>query len=139
MNGNKEQHQIGFGVTAIVLNFIFLLLDFDVDTMFYGTVFLGFYFIIGLLSMIYNKLNNDETYRHADNPEEKHFHDAALDMGTRYWSAVTLPLNHRGTEPSRYLNQDEEQLVINTLQWLGSPVGQSWLREMGYEKQEPKK
>jgi len=77
-----------------------------------------------------------KTYRHADNPEEKRFHDAALDMVTRHWSAVTIPLNDRGTEPSRYLTEDEEQLVINTLQWLGSPVGQSWLRDMGYESKD---
>jgi hypothetical protein len=79
-------------------------------------------------------------YRHADNPEEKRFYDAALDMGTRHWSAVTLPLNDRGTAPSRSLDEDEEQLVINTIQWLGSPVGQGFLRDMGYEKKiEPEK
>ena len=74
-----------------------------------------------------------KSYRHLDNPEEKRFHDAAKQMETSMLSAITLPLNDRGTEPSRYLNEDEEQLVINTLQWLGSPVGQSWLRELGYE------
>lgn len=81
-----------------------------------------------------------KTYRHLDNPEEKRFHDAAKQIGTPMLSAITLRLNDRGTAPSRYLTEDEEQLVINTLQWLGSPVGQSWLRELGYEKKlEPQK
>lgn len=82
----------------------------------------------------------NKKYRHADNPEEKRFYDAAMDMENRHWSAVTLPLNDRGTEPSRCLTEDEKQLVINTIQWLGSPVGQGFLRDMGYEKKaEPEK
>jgi len=75
-----------------------------------------------------------KTYRHSDNPEEKRFYDAALELGTSILSAITLPLNDRGTGACRHLTFDEEQLVINTLQWLGSPVGQSWLEELGYKK-----
>ena len=77
----------------------------------------------------------NKIYRHRDNPEEKRFFDAALEMGSRHWAAVVLPLNDHGTAPSRSLTEDEEQIVINTIQWLGSPVGQTFLRDMGYEKE----
>lgn len=43
----------------------------------------------------------NKIYRHADNPEEKRFFDAALEMGARHWAAVVLPLNDRGTAPNK--------------------------------------
>ena len=79
-------------------------------------------------------MKGNKAYRHEDNPEEKRFHDAASNMGVGTLSQITLPLNDRGTEPVRYLTVEEEVLVINTLQWLGSPVGQCFLRDMGYQK-----
>jgi hypothetical protein len=79
-------------------------------------------------------MQGNKTYRHADNPLEKQFHDAAVDMGVSMLSNIVLPLNDRGTGPKRYLTPEEETIVINTLQWLGSPVGQSFLRENGFEK-----
>jgi hypothetical protein len=85
-------------------------------------------------------LKGNKEYRHEQNPEEKRFHDAVIDMGARHWSSVTLPLNDTGTAPSRYLEEDERVLVTNTIQWLGSPVGQNFLRDMGYvNKYEPDK
>ena len=80
-------------------------------------------------------MKGNKAYRHEHNPEEKRFHDAAANMGVGTLSQITLPLNERGTDPVRYLTVGEEVIVVNTLQWLGSPVGQAWLKEMGYEKQ----
>lgn len=81
-------------------------------------------------------MKGNKTYRHAENPEEKRFHDEAVNMGTSQLSAMTLPMNDTGIAPKGYLNKEEEIIVINTLQWLGSPVGQRFLRGMGYEKDE---
>lgn len=79
-------------------------------------------------------MKGNKIHRHKDNPEEKRFHDEAVNMGNATLSVITLPLNERGTEPSEYLNEKEEIITINTFQWFGSPVGQAFLRDMGYEK-----
>lgn len=76
-------------------------------------------------------------YRFNDNPEEKKFAVA--------WEA----LNDRPTAPCqvntlRYVLGDgmrpveptprEREVVATVIQWLGSPVGQCWLRDLGYER-----
>ena len=83
-------------------------------------------------------MKGNKIYRHKDNPEEERFFDAANEMGVGMLSQITLPLNDRGTDSVRLLSVEEEVIVINTLQWLGSPVGQSFLAELGYEKTEGK-
>jgi hypothetical protein len=78
-----------------------------------------------------------KTYRHEQNPEEKRFHDNFIadichdDMQ----SAIIFEPKDGGLAPSELLTPRENKIVISAMQWLGSPVGQSFLREMGYEKQ----
>ena len=81
-------------------------------------------------------MEGNKTYRHKQNPEEKRFHDEfIMQHGDRDMSAIVLEPNETGIAPSRYLTSEEEKIVISAMQWLGSPLGQSFLRDMGYEKQ----
>jgi len=88
-------------------------------------------------------MEGNKTYRHKDNPEEKRFHDNFIKdiCHDNMMSAIVFEPKDGGLSPSRYLTEDEEKIVISTIQWLGSPVGQSFLREMGYVKkpEAPKK
>lgn len=80
-------------------------------------------------------MKGNKTYRHKQNPEEKLFHDTFISQhGDRDMSAIVLEPNKSGTAPSRYLTPEEEKIVISAMQWLGSPLGQCFLRDMGYEK-----
>ena len=84
-------------------------------------------------------MKGNKTYRHKQNPEEKRFHDEfIMQHGDRDMSAIVLEPNDRGTAPSRYLTPEAESIVISAMQWLGSPLGQSFLRDMGYEKKPEK-
>lgn len=75
-----------------------------------------------------------KVYRHADNPEEKLFHDKFAEFDLENASAITLPLNEHGTAPKEYLTDREHKIVLSAIQWLGSPVGQGFLNELGYKK-----
>ena len=39
----------------------------------------------------------------------------------------------KGSTPNDFLSYREEQVVFSLIQWLGTHVGQSFLRECGYE------
>jgi hypothetical protein len=81
-------------------------------------------------------MEGNKVYRHEQNPEEKRFHDEFIRQhGDRDMSAIVLEPNKTGTAASRYLTPEEEGIVISGMQWLGSPLGQCFLRDMGYEKQ----
>jgi len=76
-------------------------------------------------------------YRLADNPEEKRFakkwqkHND--DGNTLAWLLDPERGNSwRPTEPS---DRDVE-VAATVMQWLGSPVGQGFLRDLGYERSE---
>jgi dipeptidyl aminopeptidase/acylaminoacyl peptidase len=73
-----------------------------------------------------------KTYRHKDNPKEKELHDNFIKEHGKNMSLITYPLNDHGVSPSKHLTEHEEQLVITTIQWLGSPVGQSFLERCGF-------
>jgi hypothetical protein len=80
-----------------------------------------------------------KTYRHKDNPAEKVFHDKFIELFSYDHddiSRVVFSSDERtgGMMPRDYLNPREEQIVISTIQWLGSPVGQNFLIECGFKK-----
>lgn len=74
-------------------------------------------------------------YRFAENPEEKHFADA--------WDAEHGPMGvgllahllGDGITPGFPTTRDHV-VAATVIQWLGSPVGQVWLRDLGYERRE---
>ena len=74
-------------------------------------------------------------HRFRDNPEEKRFAEA--------WEEVNVHgqmINHlldrrtvyQGSPP--VASDIERTTAATVIQWLGSPVGQHWLRELGYER-----
>lgn len=79
--------------------------------------------------------NLSKKYRHESNPEEKEFHDEFIN---RYgkdvdFDRIAFP-SKNGSDPVSLLNEREKQIMINTIQWLGSPVGQGFLRDLGFVK-----
>ena len=84
-------------------------------------------------------MKTNKEYRFKDNPKEKEFHDKFIEMfkrdssANRCLSAIIFGWeNDNQTTPERYLTDDEENICLNLIQWLGSPVGQSFLKECGF-------
>ena len=76
-----------------------------------------------------------KTYRHESNPKEKELHDKFIKeyIDCEKWTCpVDLLIFPSCMLPSDYLSDREKQIVISTIQWLGSPVGQSFLRDCGF-------
>lgn len=83
--------------------------------------------------------NLKKHYRFHDNPDEKRFHDTfreEFETDVKKSQIVFPSLD--GITPISFLNEREIQIVENTIQWLGSPVGQTFLRNCGFEKREKK-
>ena len=66
------------------------------------------------------------TYRHGDNPMEKSFHDTFLKEFKNKFHQVALPVERN------YSTQEEDKIILSAIQWLGSPVGQSFLNKNGF-------
>jgi len=80
-------------------------------------------------------MKTNKKYRFNDNPKEKELHDKFIDMfeNNKTLSAIIFGWeNDRQITPSRYLTENEENICLNLIQWLGSPVGQSFLLECGF-------
>lgn len=88
-------------------------------------------------------MKTNKEYRFKDNPKEKEFHDNFIDMFTHDRSAnVTLSAiifgweNDRQNYPKEFLTDKEENICLNMIQWLGSPVGQGFLEKCGFINKE---
>lgn len=84
-------------------------------------------------------MKSNKEYRFKDNPKEKEFHDKFKEMFERDNSAnKTLSAivfgweNDRQQYPKYYLSENEEDICLNLIQWLGSPVGQGFLESCGF-------
>ena len=79
-----------------------------------------------------------KTYRHEINPREKELHDKFIkehiNKDTDF--IVFRPANDTQTYAVDELSDREKQIMISTIQWLGSPVGTSFLRDCGFKKEE---
>lgn len=76
-------------------------------------------------------------YRFTDNPEEKRFAEAwAAENGPARRTSLLSHLLGDGVRQATPSMRDE-RVAATVIQWLGSPVGQSWLRELGYERRTP--
>ena len=74
-------------------------------------------------------------YRFKNNPQEKVFHDKFQEYFPHLTSLeqIIFPLNNYGSR-SGTITKHESDLIISVIQWLGSHVGQSFLKECGFEK-----
>lgn len=78
-----------------------------------------------------------KTYRHNDNPKEKELHDKFIKdfvepNGAIALEQIAMPIDGNGN-PTEYLTERQAEIMITTIQWLGSPVGQNFLRSCGFE------
>ena len=73
-------------------------------------------------------------YRFPTNPIEKAFVEAFLKGYSARNNMDLLVFGHPPTSqsPRDFLNEREQEIVVSTIQWLGSPVGQSFLDELGF-------
>lgn len=77
-----------------------------------------------------------KTYRHESNPKEKELHDKFLKNYNRNGHEMDLMVfghDSQSSRPNDYLTDKEKKIVLSTIQWLGSPVGQGFLRECGFD------
>mgnify|MGYP003657566919 CR=1 FL=1 len=75
-----------------------------------------------------------KTHRHERNPQEKIFHDKFIVNNQQSCYVDTLVFGHRESSmmPNDYLTDREKMIVLNAIQWLGSPVGEHFLDQCGY-------
>lgn len=85
-------------------------------------------------------MQSHKKYRFENNPKEKEFHDKFIEMldhgmGSRNLSAMIFGWSDDTQHsPKEYLTEREEEICLNLIQWLGSPVGQGFLRDCGFEE-----
>ena len=81
-----------------------------------------------------------KTYRHKDNPIEKKLHNKFIEWYVNDHSNMDLlvfpPANDQQTRAEDTLSDREKRIVITMVQWMGTPLGQSLLRECGFEQVE---
>lgn len=81
------------------------------------------------------ELESNKPYRFKQNPEEQFIHDMFIfENSGMDLSLLVFEQNSGGMTPSKYLSIDETKIVLSTIQWLGSHVGNSFLNKIGYTK-----
>lgn len=80
------------------------------------------------------ELKGFKTYRHESNPVEEALHNKFIKEFNNgiAMEQIALPMKENGF-PVEYLTDREKQIMISTIQWLGSPVGQSFLGNCGFD------
>lgn len=85
-------------------------------------------------------MDSFKNYRFKTNPKEKEFFDKFLKHHNRDgytdMDNIVFGTDERGIRPAQYLTDREKKVVLSTIQWLGSPVGQSFLNDCGFELKE---
>jgi hypothetical protein len=76
-----------------------------------------------------------KTYRHPTNPQEKIFHDKFIELygEIRESSQIVFMVDGKGI-PKNYTTKEQRDLMVTTIQWLGSPVGMEFLKKCGFKK-----
>lgn len=85
--------------------------------------------------MKYKRPSGLHTYRFAENPEEQKFYDAWANENDRPNNnhGILDYLLGNGIRPVESSVRDHV-VAATVVQWLGSPVGQCFLRDLGYIK-----
>lgn len=80
-------------------------------------------------------MKGTKTHRHNSNPLEMQFHDSFIKECSTYDDMARIGLGTTdGIRPIDHLTEREEEIMINTIQWLGSPVGQQFLIDNGFSR-----
>ena len=77
-------------------------------------------------------MKGNKTYRHSRNELEKKIHDSFIKSHINDIDMICIESDD-GITPNRYLTDNEKSIVISSIQWLGSPVGQMFLEENGFK------
>lgn len=81
-------------------------------------------------------MKGTKQYRFENNPLEKEFHDEFIkrfgEEGRckETLCAIIFGWNASQTQPEKFLTEEEETICVNLIQWLGSPVGQGFIRDV---------
>jgi hypothetical protein len=77
-------------------------------------------------------------YRFQSNPQEKVFVDTFLEDNRSFkdMSLIVFGSKPNSDNPKEFLSEREHSIVISTIQWLGSPVGQNFLQSCGFQPDE---
>lgn len=71
-------------------------------------------------------------YRHQNNPKEEEFYNKFSEKSDLTISLIVTG-SRDGQTPVKFLDEEEIRIAKGTIQWLGSPVGQGFLSECGFE------
>lgn len=80
-------------------------------------------------------IQSNKMHRLDKNPQEKTFLEVFNDQHTKQNNDVDLIVfghEENSFTPKDYLNDREKIIVVSTIQWLGSPVGQGFLNNCGF-------
>jgi len=84
-------------------------------------------------------MKSNKEYRFKDNPKEQEFHNRFKEMfeisSTTRNSLSAIVFGWKDASqnyPNQYLTEKEEDICLNLIQWLGSPVGQGFLDSCGF-------
>jgi hypothetical protein len=80
-------------------------------------------------------------YRFKNNPQEKLFVEEFIENHTFFDEEMDLIVfgeKSESMEPRDYLSDRERDIVLSTIQWLGSPVGQEFLDKCGFVPKQEK-
>ena len=79
-------------------------------------------------------MNTYKEYRFKNNPKEQEFVEKFWKEYGKYplMEQIVFGTDERGLSKDN-LSEREELIVLSTIQWLGSPVGQGFLNSCGFE------
>ncbi len=80
------------------------------------------------------KIKGLNTHRFKNNPEERKFAEAWDKLNERVGGHASLLDQLLDAVHATTCDGHDEVVAATVIQWLGSPVGQSWLEQLGYEK-----
>jgi len=78
-----------------------------------------------------------KTHRHESNPKEKEFYHIFMEEHSKGTDMDLIVFGHPNDSalPKDYLSDREKRIVLSTIQWLGSPVGQGFLNSCGFTQE----
>lgn len=89
-----------------------------------------------------DELEGYNLHRHENNPKEKELHDKFIERfasdGRVDLERIVFNMDDHDNPIQGYLSDREKRIIVSTIQWLGSPVGNGFLNSCGYELENKK-